>query len=217
MSINVNLNDLLLQLPDLLSWIVPGLLSILGFRSFKYEERSNEKESVSLLKAICISFFVRFAVICAFTPARSDLIYGLNKSEWVAIVSCVVAFLFGVVFGMGSNLPEVKAFSEKYLHFTIDSNPLYDLADKKAGCYVRVYLKDNKNEYLYGIYSNCYNRGNEDWIVIKDAIRIRGELDYNAENQYDSEEKTKTTKLLVNTKEVELAEFIYSETLKKKN
>ena len=47
MSINVNLQELLQKFPELLSWIVPGLLFVFGFRHFKYEERSNEKESIS--------------------------------------------------------------------------------------------------------------------------------------------------------------------------
>ena len=171
MSINANLNELLVQLPDLLSWIAPGLLFIFAFRCFKYEERGNEKESISILRAICISFIARYVVIIIFSR-----FWNLSNSVWIAMGACGIAILFGILIGMVSNFSAVRRFSEKYLHFTIDNNPFSDLADKKVGCNVRVYLKDDKEEYVYGIYSNCYNRGSEDWIAIKSAIKLKERL-----------------------------------------
>lgn len=212
MSINVDLDHLLHQLPEALSWIVPGILFIFAYRQLRYEDRSDEKESISILKAICISFFIRYAVIIVLSWFSGDWLWGLDGSVWIAIYSCLVALLLGSFLGWVSNLAITKEFNEKYLHLTIDSNPLYDLADKENGCYVRVYLNRNGDKYIFGIYSNCYNRGNEDWLVVKNAIRISGNLDESKENEYKSSKKNNTSKLLVNTKDVELIEYVYTET-----
>lgn len=209
MSVNANLNELLQQFPELLSWIVPGLLFMFGFQRFKYEEYRNEKERISVLNAICISFFIRYTVITLLLRFPGDSLWGFDRNFWIAICSCSIALLFGALFGWVSNLSVVKRVSEKHLHLTIDSNPFFDLADKKRGCYVRVYLKANKGEYVYGIYSNCYNRVNEDWVVVKNAIRVKGKLDVNTENLYSPPQNARTTKLLINTKEIELIEYVY--------
>ncbi len=211
MSISADLNELLHQLPDLLSWVVPGLLFVFAFRRFKYEERSNEKETISVLNAVSISFFVRYAVIIILSWIPGEWLWGIEKSVWIAICSCFSAFFLGIIFGCVSNLSITKTFSENHLHLTIDSNPFYDLSDKKNGCYVRVYLKQNKDEYIFGAYKNCYNRGNEDWIVIKNPVKISGKQDEEKEINHSNLAHPNVTKLLINSKEIELIEYIYQE------
>lgn len=210
MSINADFDHLLEQLPEVLSWIVPGLLLVFAYRHFRYEERNDEKEHISILKAIYISFFVRYSVIIVLSWFSGDWLWGLDGDVWIAICSCLAAILLGGLFGWISTLSYTKKFSEKYLNLTIDSNPLFDLADKKNGCYVRVYLKQNKDEYFFGVYHKCYNRGNEDWLVVKNAIRISGNLDASKEAEYENPEKN-NTRLLINTSDVELIEYVYTE------
>ena len=214
MSLNVDLNELLQQLPDLISWVVPGLLFMFTFQHFKYEERSYRKESISILNAVCISFFIRYAVIIVFSRLSGDWLWGVDGSVWIAICSCVVAFLFGALIGWISNLSATKKFSEEYLHLTIDSNPYYDLADKKNGCYIRVKPKQ-KEYYFFGIYSNCYNRDNEDWIVVKNAIRIDRAFNTKEEENYRASQTQRaampTAKMLINAKELDIIEFIYTQ------
>lgn len=219
MSINVDLNEFLKQLPTLLSWIVPGLLFMFAYYRFKYEDRNNEKESISILNAVCISFFVRSIAIIIFSVFSRNLLLGLNRNEWIAICACFFGFLLGCFLGWLSTRPIIKQFSEGYLHFTIDSNPFYDLADKKNGCYVRVYLNQNNEEYIFGIYSNCYNRGNEDWIVVKNPTMIKGKLNIELEKQHRNMEKqlkklgiSQVRKLLINSKEIEVIEYVYRKT-----
>lgn len=211
MSINVDFDHLLEQLPAVLSWIVPGLLFMLAYHHFRYEESKDEKESLSILKAIYISFFIRYAVIIVLSWFSGNWLWGLDEDVWIALCSCFAAILLGGLLGWVSTLPITKKFSEKYLHFTIDSNPLFDLADKKNGCYVRVYLNQNEDEYIFGIYSNCYNRGNEDWLVVKNAIRISGNPDENELKKYNSSGKKGNSKLLINTRDVKLIEYVYTE------
>lgn len=86
MSLNVDLNELLQQLPDLISWVVPGLLFMFIFQRFKYEERSYRKESISILNAVCISFFIRYAVIIVFSRLSGDWLWGVDGSVWIAII-----------------------------------------------------------------------------------------------------------------------------------
>lgn len=211
MSINVDFDHLLEQLPEVLSWIVPGLLLMFAYRHFRYEERNDEKESISILKAIYLSFFVRYAVIIILSWFSGEWLWGLDENVWIAICSCIAGTLFGGLFGWISTLSISRKLSEKYLNLTIDSNPLFDLADKRNGCYVRVYLNQNKDEYIFGIYSNCYNRGNEDWLVVKNAARISGKLDETKEDEYKSFTKKNISKMLINTKDVELIEYVYIE------
>lgn len=211
MSINVDFDHLLEQLPEVLSWIVPGLLLMFAYRHFRYEERNDEKERISILKAIYLSFFVRYAVIIILSWFSGEWLWGLDENVWIAICSCIAGTLFGGLFGWISTLSISRKLSEKYLNLTIDSNPLFDLADKKNGCYVRVYLNQNKDEYIFGIYSNCYNRGNEDWLVVKNAARISGKLDETKEDEHKSFTKKNISKMLINTKDVELIEYVYIE------
>lgn len=211
MSINVDFDHLLEQLPEVLSWIVPGLLLMFAYRHFRYEERNDEKESISILKAIYLSFFVRYAVIIILSWFSGEWLWGLDENVWIAICSCIAGTLFGGLFGWISTLSISRKLSEKYLNLTIDSNPLFDLADKRNGCYVRVYLNQNKDEYIFGIYSNCYNRGNEDWLVVKNAARISGKLDETKEDEHKSFTKKNISKMLINTKDVELIEYVYIE------
>ena len=210
MSINVDFDHLLEQLPEVLSWIVPGLLLIFAYRHFRYEVNDDEKESISILKAIYLSFFIRYAVIIVLSWFSGEWLWGLDEDVWIAICSCLAAIPLGSFVGWFSTRPIIKNFSEKYLNFTIDSNPLFDLADKNNGCYVRVYLNHNNDEYIFGIYSNCYNRGNEDWLVVKNAIRISGNLDESRETEYKNSEPKSITKLLVNTRDVKLIEYVYT-------
>lgn len=213
MSINVDLNELLQQIPVLLSWIVPGLLFMFTFQRLKYEERNQEKESISILKAVCISFFVRYLIILVLSWISGDWLLGLDRNVWIAICSCFTAILFGFLSGWVSSLSAIKKFSEKYLHLTIYSNPFYDLADKKNGCFIRVMLKRYKKHYIYGMYSNCYNRGNEDWIVVQYAVRIDGDYNIEQEQQYyeliKNTDNLKNTKLLINSKEIDSVEYVY--------
>ena len=211
MSINVDFDHLLEQLPEVLSWIVPGLLLMFAYRHFRYDERNDEKEHISILKAIYISFFTRYAVIIVLSWFSGDWLWGLDGDVWIAICSCLAAILLGSLFGWISTLSCTKKFSEKYLNLTIDSNPLFDLADKKNGCYVRVYLTQYKDEYIFGAYSNCYNRSDEDWLVVKNAIRIKGNLDVSMETEYKRKTANLISKLLINTRDVELIEFVYAE------
>lgn len=213
MSINVDLDYLLKQLPEVLSWIVPGLLFVFTYRRFKYEERCNESDSISLIKAIGISFFVRYAVIIVLSWIPGNWLFGLDGSVWVAICSCLVGVVLGGLFGWVSNLTITKEASEKYLHLTINSNPLFDLADKENGCYARIYLNQIKDEYVFGIYSNCYNRGSEDWLVVMNAIRIKGILDEKLEKEYKEREDKETSKLLINMRDVMMLEYVYTENL----
>ena len=216
MSINVDFDHLFEQLPEVLSWIVPGLIFMLAYHHFRYEESNDEKESISILKAIYVSFFVRYAVIIVRSWFSSDWLWGLDENVCIAICSCIVAILLGGLFGWISTLSITKKFCEKFFNFTINSNPLFDLADKKNGCYVRVYLNQNKDECIFGMYSNCYNRGNEDWIVVKNAIRISVQPDEIDQEEYPNYEekclkKKIITKLLINTRDVQLIEYVYTE------
>ena len=213
MSINVDLNELLQQLPEFLSWVVPGLLFMFSFQRLKYEERNHEKESISILKAVCISFFLRYTVILVLSWFSGDWLWGLDRSVWIAICSCFAAILFGVLSGWVSNLSVIKSFSEKHLHLTINSNPFYDLADKKNGCFIRVMPKRNEKHYIFGMYSNCYNRGNEDWIVVQYAVRIDGDYNIEQEQQYyeiiKNTDGITNTKLIINSREIDSIEYVY--------
>lgn len=167
----MDLDKLLALIPQIATWVFPGVVF-----SFTYTRTSSNKFSLAdkdHLSIITVLFWSYTSQLVVSALSQLTLMSFLSDDTNKAIAQVVFAFLFGILAGFIIHSEWFEKIIAALTHRTIEDNVWFGMADKKHGCYARVYLKDQKVTY-FGEYRRYYEHSGTTWIVLE-RFSIEGE------------------------------------------
>lgn len=154
--INININSIIGQIPDILQYFVSGFIFMTVFLFFT----SKKYENNSFLTIICV--IISYCITTAL-KANNPNINNNQLTGW----SIFFALLISILFSKFVNSKLFNKICMKVNHKSINDDIWKDIIDYKVGNILVLYSRDNRFIYT-GVLLEHEEKENKSWFVLVD-------------------------------------------------
>lgn len=187
-----NIQEILLEVPYILEYFIPGFIFIRTFQIFT----SRKSSDYQLILSVAISYVLKAICAIGHDYICKDISFPWSRR---VIILTGLALLLSIIFVI---LSEVKYINKMFMRINFKSmhdDIWQDVIDYKNGTTLRFICED---VVYIGRLVEHEEKGNDSWFILKDYI-IEGDTDYSAKDiPYP-------TKIAVSLKDVKRVELYY--------